>query len=210
MNFKLILLLTLPSFLIALFFYPIMPSMMASHWNLKGDVDGYMKKQLALFLFPFAFLAIGIMFLAITKIDPLKENIKKFSKYYDIFIFLFYAEMYVFYLQMILWNIDIKIKPSELFPIAFFVLFYYIGIMLEKTKQNWFIGIRTPWTLSSEKVWESTHKIGSKLFKIGSIICLVGIFFDEYFAFFIIIPPLFAAVYTFVFSYLEYKKHKRR
>jgi len=71
---------------------------------------------------------------------------------------------------------------------------------------NWFIGIRTPWTLSSEKVWDKTHKIGGRLFKIAGIIAIGGILFQNYAIFFIIVPILLAAIYSVVFSYIEYQK----
>jgi len=57
------------------------------------------------------------------------------------------------------------------------ILFYYCGILIENAKRNWFIGIRTPWTLSNEKVWERTHKIGGKLFKIAGLIAFLWYFF---------------------------------
>ncbi|MBU5687971.1 MAG: DUF1648 domain-containing protein [Candidatus Aenigmarchaeota archaeon] len=210
MNYKLIIIFVITSFIISLYFYPQMPDMMASHWNIEGNVDGYMKKQFALFLFPVLFLVLGFLFIFIPKIDPLKNNIKKFSRYYEGFIIIFFLVMYVFYFQMILWNINIKIKPNEIFPFVFFLLFYYISLLLEKTKQNWFIGIKTPWTLSDKKVWEKTHKIGSILFKISALIALIGIFFEKYSIFFVIIPPIFVIIYTFFYSYFEYKKSKRR
>ncbi|MEM5777372.1 MAG: DUF1648 domain-containing protein [Candidatus Aenigmatarchaeota archaeon] len=209
MNYKLIVIFVITSFVIAFYFYPQMPDMMASHWNIKGDVDGYMKKQFALFLFPFLFFILGFLFMLIPKIDPLKDNIKKFSKYYEGFIIIFFLVMYAFYLQMILWNINIKIKPNEIFPVVFFILFYYTSILLEKTKQNWFIGIKTPWTLSDKRVWEKTHKIGSNLFRVAAVIALVGIFFENYSIFFVIIPPIFVIIYTFFYSYFEYKKIKK-
>jgi uncharacterized membrane protein len=77
---------------------------------------------------------------------------------------------------------------------------------MEKTKRNWFIGIRTPWTISSDIVWDKTHKIGGKLFKISGIIALVGIASGKYAIFFIIIPLIFTALYTIIYSYLEYTK----
>ncbi|MEK7202903.1 MAG: SdpI family protein [Patescibacteria group bacterium] len=68
------------------------------------------------------------------------------------------------------------------------------------------IGIRTPWTLSSDLVWEKTHKIGGKLFKITGVIAFVGIFFQSYALFFIFIPVILVAIYTIVYSYFEYQK----
>jgi uncharacterized membrane protein len=86
------------------------------------------------------------------------------------------------------------------------LLFYYTGVLCEKSKRNWFIGIRTPWTLSSDKVWEKTHKIGGKLFKIAGIIAILGALTPEYAIILILIPVISAVGYTIAYSYFEYQK----
>jgi uncharacterized membrane protein len=88
------------------------------------------------------------------------------------------------------------------------ILFYYSGVLIENSKRNWFIGIKTPWTLSSEAVWNETHKIGGKLFKIAGIIAIFGIFFLKYALFFILVPIILSSIYTIIYSYLQYKKQR--
>jgi len=194
------------SFIISIYFYPQMPEKMASHWNIQGEVDNYMPKFWGLFLIPFILIGLSLLFVAIPKIDPLKTNIEKFRKYYDGFIILFSIFVLSIHLQVILWNLGIKISPSIFVPIGMGILFFYIGILCENAKRNWFIGIRTPWTLSSERVWEKTHRIGGKLFKIAGVIAFVGIFFQRYVLFFILIPIISVAFYTIIYSYFEYQK----
>jgi len=77
---------------------------------------------------------------------------------------------------------------------------------MENAKRNWFIGIRTPWTLSSDGVWKKTNLIGGKLFKIAGIIAIIGSFFQDYIIFFIIVPIISIAIFTIVYSYIEYQK----
>lgn len=86
------------------------------------------------------------------------------------------------------------------------ILIYYCGILIENTKRNLFIGIRTPWTLRSESVWEKTNKIGGKLLKIAGVITFAGIFFEKYALFFIFVPIISVTFYTIIYSYLEYQK----
>jgi len=194
------------SFIIGIYLYPQMPEKMASHWNAKGEVDGYMPKFWGLFLMPIISLLIFLLFIAIPKIDPLKQNIEKFRKYYDGFVVLMIAYLFYIYLLTLLWNTGIRFSIVQPLVPAMSILFYYIGILVENAKRNWFIGIRTPWTLSSEKVWEKTHKIGGKLFKIAGIIAFIGIFFQDYAIFFILIPIISVAFYTITYSYFEYQK----
>jgi uncharacterized membrane protein len=105
-----------------------------------------------------------------------------------------------------LWNIGIQIIPNVIMPVGIGILFFYIGILCENAKRNYFIGIRTPWTLSSEKIWDKTHKIGGILFKIAGIVALLGIFFRNYTIFFVLVPAILSSVYLFVYSYLKYQK----
>lgn len=91
---------------------------------------------------------------------------------------------------------------------AFAVLFYYAGILMSHAKQNWFVGIRTPWTMSNELVWNKTHKIGGKLFKLTGLISLLSLILPDLSIFFILVPILFTTVFVFVYSYIEYQKLK--
>ncbi len=193
-------------FIVTLAFYPRLPEMIASHWNAQGEVDGHMQRFSGAFFLPFILIGIFLLLAFIPNIDPLKKNIQAFRPYYDAFILIFIIFMGFVQLQILLWNVGIKMNPSIIINVGGALLFYYVGILLEKSKRNWFIGIRTPWTLSSDVVWDKTHKLGSKLFKITAIICLIGVFFPKIGAYFLLIPVLSVAVFTIVYSYFEYRK----
>ena len=208
-NVIIILGIILLSFIIGIYFYPQMPERMASRWDVQGQVVGYMPKFWGLFLMPFVLVGLALLFIAIPRIDPLKANIEKFRKYYDEFFILFFIFMLSIHFQVILWNIGIKISPNSTLPIGLGLLFFYIGILCENAKRNWFIGIRTPWTLSNDKVWEKTHKVGGKLFKIAGLIALVGVFFQGYALFFILVPVILVTLYTIIYSYFEYQKEMK-
>ncbi|MBW2983886.1 DUF1648 domain-containing protein [Candidatus Woesearchaeota archaeon] len=197
------------SFIIAICLYPQMPDKMASHWNSAGEVDGYMPKFWGLFLMPIVVTACFLLFIFLPRIDPLKKNVEKFRKYYDWFIVIFIAFMFYIYLLTILWNLNYRFNMTLMITPAFGILIYYIGILVEHAKRNWFIGIKTPWTLSSNLVWEKTHKLAAKLFKAAGIIALSGIFIQKYAIWIFLIPVLFAALYPIFYSYFEYKEIKR-
>ncbi len=181
------------SFLISAIGYPFMPEKVAPHWNLEGEATYYMPKLWGLFLIPF-----------IPKIDPLKENYKSFRSYYDAFVLLLLTFLLWANIQIILYNLGLKINPNFIIFIPIGLLFFYIGMILEKVKRNWFFGIRTPWTLSSDNVWNKTHKLGAKLFKVLGILSIISTFLKMY-ALFLILILLFGA-YLIVYSYLEYEK----
>ncbi len=194
------------SFIIAVCSYPYMPEKMAIHWNAKGNVDSYGSRFEGLFFLPFLLAGLFLLFMAIPKIDPMKYNIEDFRKYYDNFIVLFFIFLLSVYLWSILWNFGVEIRINAVIPVGVGILFFYIGILLENAKRNWFMGIRTPWTLSSEDVWNRTHKIGGKLFKVLGLVVIFGIFFQKYVLFFFLVPLLLVAGYLVVYSYFEYQK----
>ena len=197
------------SFVISIYFYPSFPDQVASHWNSQGEVDGYMGKFWGLFLMPIISLAILLLFLAIPKIDPLKNNIKKFEKYFDGFIVLILLFLFYIYVLTVLWNMNIVFNMTQMILPALGILFFYCGILIENAKRNWFIGIRTPWTLSNEKVWNATHKLGGKLFKIAGILAFIGLFFQKFALLLFIVPVLVFSLYLVVYSYLKYKEYKK-
>ncbi len=202
--------LILISFILSIHFYSQVPEQMATHWNSKGEVDGYMSKLWGLFFMPVVITGLAALFLIIPRIDPKKENIEKFRKYYDRFIIIFVLFMVAIHFQIILWNIGIQISPNAVLPAGVGILFYYIGILMENAERNWFIGVRTPWTLSSDRVWKKTNMLGGKLFKAAGIISIFGTLFPDFAIFFIIVPALFTAGITVVYSYVEYKKELKR
>jgi len=89
---------------------------------------------------------------------------------------------------------------------ALAVLLYYTGVLLEHAKMNWFIGIRTPWTMSNERVWNHTHKRGAKLFKASSLIVLVGLLATNWAVIILLATIITMTVYLVAYSYYDYKQ----
>lgn len=199
----------LVSFLTGVYLYSRMPENMASHWNISGDVNGYIPKFWGLFLMPALSFVLFLFFLVIPKIDPLKQNIAKFRKYFDGFVVL--VILFLFYIDLltISWNLGFRFNIIQVLIPALSVLIYYSGVVIENSKRNWFIGIRTPWTMSSDEVWKKTSERGGKLFRIAAIISLVGILFESYAMYIFLFPLIAVVIYTVVYSYFEYRKHKK-
>ncbi len=196
----------LASFCVGFYYYSQMPSFVASHWNSEGQVDGYMPRLLGLFLLPIISAGIFALLSLMPKIDPLKENIKKFRKYYDLLVLIIILFLFYIHLITIWWNLGWRINMAIMISPAIGVMFYYIGAVMGKTKRNWFMGIRTPWTLSSDSVWEKTHKVGGLLFKVSGVLAILGTFTGEYSALFILVPVIVSSIYATVYSYVLHKR----
>jgi len=183
------------------------PEQMASHWNIYGVVDDYMSKFWGVFLMPFITLGLLLLFLVIPNIDPLKANITKFRETFNLFIVLFVAFMLFVYGLTLAWNLGYQNFNMSTIMLPFMgFLFIAIGFLLRKAKRNFFIGIRTPWTLSSDFVWDKTHQLGSVLFMLSGVLALVGGVIGGMTAFLTAFVPLIvSSLFLVVYSYVLYR-----
>lgn len=203
-------LIVLLNFVLTLIVYPRLPETIANHWNAQGVVDGFIDKGFGVYTLPIIMLVVFILLISVPKLDPLKKNIEKFLKYYNMFVIVFLLFFTSLNIQILLWNLGTKISPLLLFPIGFSVLCYFIGLMTEHAEQNLFIGIRTPWTLASKSVWNKTHKLAGKLYKSAAVLSFVGVFFQTYAIFFVLIPIISVSAVLVVYSYLEFRKEQKK
>lgn len=201
--------LIIASFIIGAGIYPLMPEEVASHWNATGEVDGYMPKFWGVFLLPVISVPLLVLFILIPRIDPLRENIENFRRYYDLLVVLIMSFLFYIYVLTIAWSLGYRYSMNKALSPAIGVLLYYMGIVVGNAKRNWFVGIRTPWTLSSDVVWDKTHRKGARLFKICGLIAFLGILFEEYAVFFMVAPVISASAYLIIYSYWEYGRVRR-
>ena len=188
-----------------------LPDQMASHWNENDQVDGYMSKFWGVYMMPLVTLGLFLLFLLIPNIDPLKANIAQFRGTFNLFITVIIAFMAYVHILTLRWNLgytDLGIGQAML-P-AMGLLFIMIGFMIRKAKRNWFIGIRTPWTLSSDSVWDEIHRLGGILFMISGVIAIIGGFFGGMVAFWsIMIPILGTSIFLVIYSYVLYQREAK-
>jgi len=197
------------TFLITIIMYPVVPDQVVSHWNAAGQPDGYMAKFWGLALIPLIMTALVALFAVIPRIDPLRKSYEKFRNYYEGFVLLLVFFMLAIQLMVILWNTGYPVSPNLFLPVPVGILFIYIGFLLEHVEQNWYVGIRTPWTLSSTVVWKKTHVLGGKLFKISGIICFAGLLFPDLAMWFILVPVLATTVITVIYSYFAWTREEK-
>ena len=190
--------------------YGKLPDQMASHWNATNQVDGYISRFWGAFLMPVITLGMLLLFLVIPQIDPLKANIAQFREYFNAFIALMVVFLDYMHILTILWNLgyDNFNMGTAMLP-AMGLLFIFAGIMMGKAKRNFFIGIRTPWTLSNDRVWDKTHQLGSKLFILSGVLALLGAFFADYAVWFILVPVLGSTLFLLVYSYVLYQQETK-
>lgn len=191
-------------FILGIYLFPLMSERMAIHWNLQGKADGYGTKFLGLFLIPSIEAILLPIFFVLPRIDP-KGSSGKLVENYEWFTLVFIGYMFYVYGLTILWNLGYRFDFMRLLVPVLGALFYGIGVLIGKVEMNWFLGIRTPWTLSSKEVWDETHKVGSHLFKISGIVSLFGFLFGGWISLTLAVAPiLLSGLYLFYFSYRLY------
>ena len=203
---KIVLLVAIACFAIAAWAYPLLPPVIASHWNAEGAVNGF-SPSWSVFLMPGVLLLVLAMLVLTPRVAPRHKAIEEFRKDIDAFFIILSLVIAMLFIQLyILWNFGKPLSPLATMPIALAAILYQVGVMMIDAKRNYFVGVRTPWTLASDRVWDKTHAIAGKLFKAAGVIALFGLAFPKM-AFLLAIGPVLAAVIAlFAYSYFEFAK----
>jgi uncharacterized membrane protein len=187
--------------------YPSLPSEIASHWGVNGEVDGYMGKWFGTFFLPLLLIGLYALLIVLPKIDPKKENYEKFASTYNLIILLFVIFLAMLHVGVLLFNLGYDIKIDMIVPIAVGLLFIVLGNYMPKFKHNYFVGIKTPWTLANEKVWAKTHRFGGKVFIVMGLVLIASAFFNGPAQFTVLMAVIFGGIFLlFLMSYIYFKK----
>jgi uncharacterized membrane protein len=155
-------------FIYLAFIWNNLPEKVPMHWNGSGEIDRYGdKKELVLMLF----LLTGItyfVFLVIPKIDP-KQKLQNMGNKLNNLRLILGIFMSALALGIVYSTQQKSSNPGFLFVITG-LLFTFLGNYFKTIKPNYFIGIRTPWTLENEEVWKKTHELGGKLWFVGGLL----------------------------------------
>lgn len=203
------LVLTLVSAAIGAYFYRALPDPVPTHFDLAGRPNGFTSKPLGVFL-PTLFIApLGLFLAVIPKISPRGYQVDAFKRVYEIISlttlgFLFVISALAFSASLgHPWSMDHAILPLV------GLLLLILGNFMGKTRRNFFVGIRTPWTLADDEVWLRTHRLGGPLFVLGGAIVMVGGLFgaDVRFLLAVVLTIAFVPV---VYSYVIYRRLTRQ
>ncbi|WP_043930624.1 SdpI family protein [Bacillus sp. EB01] len=189
-----------------LVFYNKLPGEVPIHWNSSGEVDGYATKFNAMLMSLGTMVLIYLVLVFIPRIDPKKSNYKYFSKGYSIINLSTLLLFFVINILMLLAGLDYKVNVSIVMPILVGITFIVIGNYMPQMKPNYFVGIKTPWTLNDENNWKQTHRFGGKTFIIGGLLLILSIFLPARFvdiSFLIILVILLSPI---VYSFILFKK----
>ena len=196
--------------LVSAWAYPHLPPRVATHWGLAGQPDGYSAKWLAVILLPMMILAMRGLAAVLPRIDPKGENYQRFAgTYWLIFngVMLF---MGLVHLAVLAYGLGAPVRMERVVPAGLGVLLMVVGNYLTRVQPNWFVGIRTPWTLSSESVWRRTHRVGGRLMAGGGALMAVTAFLPARVHLVIFFATLvLVSVVPLVLSYVWWKREPK-
>jgi uncharacterized membrane protein len=162
------------AFIVAAVLYPSLPEQIPIHWNAQGEVDDYMKKPGGVIVMPAMALFTYIVMKLIPVISPKGFRMDKFSDVIGVLQVTLVSFMSIVAVLVLLEARGLDVRINEMIIFGTGLLFVIIGNYLGKVRKNFFIGIRTPWTLASDEVWNRTHRLGGRLFMLSGVIIWLG------------------------------------
>jgi uncharacterized membrane protein len=190
--------------------YPFLPERVISHWNYAGQPDGYSSRAFQAWFFPILLVGIYALFLVMPLLDPKKERYAEFADVYNIFRNLIITVMAIVFGAATMFNLGWNVNIGAIVGGTIGIMMIVLGNYMGKIKRNWFVGIKTPWTLSSENVWNKTHRLGGRFFVAWGLVIIIAPWLPAYMALPLFIGGAVSAVIgTFIYSYIYYRQEKK-
>lgn len=186
--------------------YSQMPGPMITHWNAQGQPDGYSSKTTAMVLMPLMMLFTSALLFGVPLIDPLRKNIESFRGIYNQTILVVNGFLLVVHVVSLAWNMGWRININVVMLVAVGLMLFLLGRLMSHARRNYFFGIRTPWTLSSDLVWEKTHRFGGKVFQVAGGALLLGALIPDAAFAVIMLVVLGSALVPVVYSYVVWRQ----
>lgn len=187
--------------------YPYLPDKVPGHWNIHGQVDAYYPRSFGAFFAPFLTIAIYLLMLFIPLLDPRRDNYQRFSGAYTFLRWSLVIFFMLVYAATILVALGYQVNVALLVKAMVAILFIIIGNYMGQFRHNYFVGIKTPWTLANEEVWQRTHRMGGRIWVLGGFICLAMAFFQAGWSAYVFFAALLLMTFIpMVYSYIIFNK----
>ena len=199
------LMLILAAVLISVVLYPRLPETLPSHWNLRGQADGFVHKPFGPFLGPTLMAGMLLLFIALPAISPRGFRFETFRPVWAVLEGSILGLLFLIHALALMQGMGKPVDVNRGVAAGVGLLLVVLGNFMGKVTRNFFVGIRTPWTLASEEVWLRTHRFGGRLFVLAGLVLLVAAFLGGGWLVAVIAIGL-ASVLSVVYSYLVYRR----
>jgi uncharacterized membrane protein len=197
------------SFVLAATLNDRLPNPMPSHWGVDGTVDGYMAKPWGVYLYPCLVGLPALLGFILPRLSPKGFRIEPFARSFGLILaaltVFFAALMAVIFAQAMGASMPVERAAGA----GVGLLLAVIGNILGKTRRNFFVGLKTPWTLASAEVWLRTHRLGGRLFVIGGLAVVAASLLGVGWIVTLVVV-IAAAMIPIAYSFLVYRTTERR
>ncbi len=162
--------LVLATVAVSVWAYPSMPSQVPTHWDLAGHVNRYSSKLVAVSIVPEIAGFVWLLMLVLPAISPRGFRLDDFAGPFYTSTLAIIAVILAIHIGLVRAQVTGSTPSRALFLVPIGMLFIVIGSLMGRFKRNFWIGVRTPWTLASDEVWQRTNRLGGTLFVIGGVV----------------------------------------
>jgi uncharacterized membrane protein len=191
--------------------YGYLPSRMPTHWNLRGAVDAYGSPLAGAALMPVVMLVLTIIAPLLPRLDPRRANYDKFLPTYHFAVNAVLTMIFATHCALLAAALGYSVPVDRVVPVGATMLFIALGNILPRVRSNFWFGIRTPWTLSSDRVWERVHRVGGRLVTGAGVLMLATLFLPPTPMTTALIPALalLALVACIIYSYVVWRQEQQ-
>lgn len=183
------------------------PDSIPTHWDINGEIDSYSGKW-AVFLGPLIATGVYLLMLLLPKIDPRKKNYDLFTGAYWVIRIAIVMLMCILGMITDLVSLGYDLNVAMIIMLAVLGLFLLLGNQFGRIRPNYFVGIRTPWTLNNEEVWMKTHRLTGKIWVVASLLMIILIWFVP-FKIFTVVFVVYMLALIITPLYYSYHLHKK-
>lgn len=192
--------------------YARLPARVALHWNVAGQPDKFGPPLVLALTLPLVMAGIVLLARILPAIDPLRANYDKFLPTYRFVFALVLTLLLGFHLMALALALGEPVPIARLSPASIALLFILLGNVLPRARRNWMFGIRTPWTLSSDRVWARTHRVGGYVMTTAGIVMLISLFVVRGTSSIVIVPAIAiaAGAVCVIYSYAAWRQESHQ
>lgn len=192
---------------VSIYAYPHLPARVPIHWNWQGRVDRWGSPFSGAFLTFFITVGVYLLLLVVPAIDPRRINYARFSDTYRFIRLICVLFMVALHWVTMLVALGWPVSVYQVVLTGVSAVFLLLGNVMGRVKQNWFVGIRTPWTLSDEGVWNRTNRFGGRVWVVVGLVGIVGgVTGGTAGKVLFLVAMMLAILLPVVYSYLDFRR----
>lgn len=189
--------------------YPHLPNTVPTHWDAHGNINGWSARWTLFVTTPGMMAVLLVVFTALPWLSPKHFEVDSFRATYLYIMVMILALTAYMHALLLAAGLSWRIDMSRAIEGGLCLLIALLGNVMGKVRRNSYVGIRTPWTIADERVWNVTHRFAAKTFFVGGVAGLIAVILHAPF-WLPMAAILVAAITPAVYSLVFYKQLERR